>query len=71
MKQEQKKNIQYDEHAKDILSQKIEGEPLVSKVSVELGETNRTFHGEITGNNTENTELGEGSIFSTSYFMFG
>lgn len=88
MKQEQKKNIQYDEHAKDILSKKdvlahilkftiadfqdmdsaeiaelIEGEPLVSKVSVEPGETNRTFHGKITGNNTENTELGEGSIF--------
>lgn len=88
MKQEQKKNIQYDEHAKDILSKKdvlahilkftiadfqdmdsaeiaelIEGEPFVSKVSVEPGETNRTFHGKITGNNTENTELGEGSIF--------
>ncbi len=71
MKQEQKKNIQYDEHAKDILSQKdvltylkftiaefqnmdsaeiaelIEGEPLVSKVSVEPGETNRTFHGRL------------------------
>ena len=41
----------------------IEGEPLVSKVSTEPGETNQTFHDKITGNNTENTELGEGTIF--------
>ena len=43
----------------------IEGEPLVSKVSTEPGETNQTFHDKITGNNTENTELEEGNdIFS-------
>ena len=41
----------------------IEGEPLVSKVSVEPSETNRTFHSKITGNNTESSELGEGKIF--------
>ena len=41
----------------------IEGEPLVSKVSTEPGETNQTFHDKITGNNTENTELGEETIF--------
>ena len=75
MNKEQKKNVQYDAYAKYILSQKevlarilkftiaefqdletevimelIEGEPLVSKVSTEPGET-------------ENTELGEGTIF--------
>ena len=45
------------------MSNTIEGEPLVSKVSTEPGETNQTFHDKITGNNTENTELGEGTIF--------
>ena len=87
MSQKKTKNVQYDDYAKFILSQKeilsrilkftikefedmeaedimglIEGEPLVSKVSTEPGETNQTFHGKITGNNTENTELEEGTI---------
>ena len=77
MSQKKTKNVQYDDYAKFILSQKeilsrilkftikefedmeaedimelIEGEPLVSKVSTEPGETNQTFHGKITGNNT-------------------
>ena len=87
MNQKKTKNVQYDDYAKFILSQKeilsrilkftikefedmeaedimglIEGEPLVSKVSTEPGETNQTFHGKITGNNTESTELEEGTI---------
>ena len=87
MSQKKTKNVQYDDYAKFILSQKeilsrilkftikefedmeaedimglIEGEPLVSKVSTEPGETNQTFHGKITGNNTESTELEEGTI---------
>ena len=47
----------------EVIMELIEGEPLVSKVSTEPGETNQTFHDKITGNNTENTELGEGTIF--------
>ena len=47
--------------AEDIMGL-IEGEPLISKVSTEPGETNQTFHGKITGNNTESTELEEGTI---------
>lgn len=87
MSQKKTKNVQYDDYAKFILSQKeilsrilkftikefkdmeaedimglIEGEPLISKVSTEPGETNQTFHGKITGNNTESTELEEGTI---------
>lgn len=87
MSQKKTKNVQYDDYAKFILSQKeilsrilkftikefedmeaedimglIEGEPLISKVSTEPGETNQTFHGKITGNNTESTELKEGTI---------
>lgn len=87
MSQKKTKNVQYDDYAKFILSQKeilsrilkftikefedmeaedimelIEGEPLVSKVSTEPGETNQTFYGKITGNNTESTELEEGTI---------
>lgn len=87
MSQKKTKNVQYDDYAKFILSQKeilsrilkftikefedmeaedimglIEGEPFVSKVSTEPGETNQTFHGKITGNNTESTELEEGTI---------
>jgi len=87
LSQKKTKNVQYDDYAKFILSQKeilsrilkftikefedmeaedimglIEGEPLVSKVSTEPGETNQTFHGKITGNNTESTELEEGTI---------
>lgn len=87
MSQKKTKNVQYDDYAKFILSQKeilsrilkftikefedmeaedimglIEGEPIVSKVSTEPGETNQTFHGKITGNNTESTELEEGTI---------
>lgn len=87
MKQKQRKNAQYDNYAKEILSRKeilahilkftitefqnmssdeiaelIEGEPLVSKVSAEPGETNLTFHEKITGNNTEDIELGAGKI---------
>lgn len=44
----------------EVIMELIEGEPLVSKVSTEPGETNQTFHDKITGNNTE---LGEGTIF--------
>jgi len=87
LSQKKTKNVQYDDYAKFILSQKeilsrilkftikefedmeaedimglIEGEPLISKVSTEPGETNQTFHGKITGNNTESTELEEGTI---------
>lgn len=87
MSQKKTKNVQYDDYAKFILSQKeilsrilkftikefedmeaedimglIEGEPLISKVSTEPGETNQSFHGKITGNNTESTELEEGTI---------
>ena len=40
----------------EVIMELIEGEPLVSKVSTEPGETNQTFHDKITGNNTENTE---------------
>lgn len=47
----------------EVIMELIEGEPLVSKVSTEPGETNQTFHDKITGNNTENTELGEETIF--------
>ena len=47
----------------EVIMELIEGEPLVSKVSTEPGETNQTLHDKITGNNTENTELGEGTIF--------
>ena len=50
-----------DMEAEDIMGL-IEGEPLISKVSTEPGETNQTFHGKITGNNTESTELEEGTI---------
>lgn len=95
MSQKKTKNVQYDDYAKFILSQKeilsrilkftikefedmeaedimglIEGEPLVSKVSTEPGETNQTFHGKITGNNTESTELEEGTIiFDVIFFV--
>lgn len=48
---------------REVIMELIEGEPLVSKVSTEPGETNQTFHDKITGNNTENTELGEETIF--------
>ena len=37
----------------EVIMELIEGEPLVSKVSTEPGETNQTFHDKITGNNTE------------------
>lgn len=47
----------------EVIMELIEGEPLVSKVSTEPGETNQTFHDKISGNNTENTELEEGTIF--------
>lgn len=95
MSQKKTKNVQYDDYAKFILSQKeilsrilkftikefedmeaedimelIEGEPLVSKVSTEPGETNQTFHGKITGNNTESTELEEGTtIFDIIFYV--
>ena len=95
MSQKKTKNVQYDDYAKFILSQKeilsrilkftikefedmeaedimglIEGEPLVSKVSTEPGETNQTFHGKITGNNTESTELEEGTIiFDVIFYL--
>ena len=52
----------------EVIMELIEGEPLVSKVSTEPGETNQTFHDKITGNNTENTELGEGTIFFDMIF---
>ena len=93
MSQKKTKNVQYDDYAKFILSQKeilsrilkftikefedmeaedIMGliEPLVSKVSTEPGETNQTFHGKITGNNTESTELEEGTIiFDVIFYL--
>ena len=54
---------EFQDSEAEVIMELIEGEPLVSKVSTEPGEINQTFHDKITGNNTENTELEEGTIF--------
>ncbi len=54
---------EFQDMGSEEIMEMIEGDPLVSEVSVKSGETNRNFHGKITGNNTESKEPGEGAIY--------